>query len=102
VIEPIKSHPNCEECQCYPEGRNDCPDHMKCRSRMDFDYWWCVVHLRNGTVLENALTERNREWAKLGWDAAMQVLRKSLARIRHLESKEAMYKKLYEELDPDD
>lgn len=33
--QPIKSHPLCKECQCYPEGRNDCPDHMKCREWLE-------------------------------------------------------------------
>jgi hypothetical protein len=36
MIEPIKCHPGCDICQCYPEGRNDCPDHMKCRARLGY------------------------------------------------------------------
>lgn len=35
-IPPIKSHPGDKVCQCYPEGRNDCPDHMRCREH----YGW--------------------------------------------------------------
>jgi hypothetical protein len=27
----LKGFPGCPGCQCYPEGRNDCADHMKCR-----------------------------------------------------------------------
>jgi hypothetical protein len=31
----LKGFPGCKNCQCYPEGRNDCPDHMKCRAWLE-------------------------------------------------------------------
>lgn len=34
MIEPIKGHPCCEECQCYPECRSDCQDHLQCVERL--------------------------------------------------------------------
>lgn len=30
----LKGFPECEECQCYPEGRIDCPDHVECNKRL--------------------------------------------------------------------
>lgn len=30
----LKGFPECEECQCYPEGRVDCPDHVECNKRL--------------------------------------------------------------------
>jgi hypothetical protein len=30
----FKGFPECEECQCYPECRADCPDHLKCLERL--------------------------------------------------------------------
>jgi hypothetical protein len=30
-VSGLKGFPGCKECQCYPEGRVDCPDHLKCR-----------------------------------------------------------------------
>lgn len=30
----LKGYPDCEECQCYPECRTDCPDHLKCAAQM--------------------------------------------------------------------
>jgi hypothetical protein len=27
----LKGFPDCKVCQCYPEGRSDCPDHKECR-----------------------------------------------------------------------
>ena len=27
----FQGFPDCTECQCYPEGRNDCPKHRECR-----------------------------------------------------------------------
>jgi hypothetical protein len=38
LIEPIKMHPGCEVCQCYPECRIDCPDHLKCLDALPV-YW---------------------------------------------------------------
>jgi hypothetical protein len=34
MIEPIKSHPGCAACQCYPECRIDCPDRERCLDRL--------------------------------------------------------------------
>lgn len=34
MIPPIKSYPECEVCQCYPECRNDCPDWRQCVERL--------------------------------------------------------------------
>jgi hypothetical protein len=34
MIEPIKMHPLCAECQCYPECRTDCPEHLRCLERL--------------------------------------------------------------------
>lgn len=31
VVNGLKAYPDCVECQCYPEGRLDCPDHLQCR-----------------------------------------------------------------------
>lgn len=33
----FKAFPSCKECQCYPEGRNDCPDHKECRKRLGYE-----------------------------------------------------------------
>jgi hypothetical protein len=30
----LKGFPDCPGCQCYPEGRADCPDHLDCRARL--------------------------------------------------------------------
>jgi hypothetical protein len=30
----LKAFPLCEECQCYPEGRIDCPDSAACMVRL--------------------------------------------------------------------
>lgn len=30
----FKGFPDCDSCQCYPECRNDCPDHLKCVERL--------------------------------------------------------------------
>ena len=35
-LEPIKQHPGCKDCQCYPEGRNDCPNFTACRVRLGY------------------------------------------------------------------
>lgn len=34
MFPPIKSHPDCKECQCYPECRMDCPDWRQCLERL--------------------------------------------------------------------
>lgn len=34
MIEPIKQHLLCDECQCYPECRKDCPDYLQCVRRL--------------------------------------------------------------------
>jgi hypothetical protein len=31
----LKGFPGCKGCQCYPEGRVDCQDHLKCREWLD-------------------------------------------------------------------
>lgn len=33
---PPKSHPASSACQCYPEGRSDCPDAGECRIRLGY------------------------------------------------------------------
>ena len=30
----LKGFPECAECQCYPECRNDCPNHLECVKRL--------------------------------------------------------------------
>ena len=30
----LKGYPRCAECQCYPECRLDCPDHLACAARL--------------------------------------------------------------------
>lgn len=30
----LKGFPGDPVCQCYPEGRKDCPDHLDCRARL--------------------------------------------------------------------
>lgn len=32
----LKGFPDCQECQCYPEGRKDCPDHQSCREKLGY------------------------------------------------------------------
>lgn len=34
VLDGLKAFPNCVECQCYPECRNDCPDYLQCLERL--------------------------------------------------------------------
>lgn len=34
ITEGFKGFPDCEECQCYPECRIDCPDHRECLKRL--------------------------------------------------------------------
>lgn len=34
MIGGIKDWPDCTECQCYPECRNDCPDWVACYERL--------------------------------------------------------------------
>lgn len=30
----LLAFPNCKECQCYPECRTDCPNHLQCLERL--------------------------------------------------------------------
>lgn len=34
IREGLKGFPDCEECQCYPECRVDCPDHKACMQKL--------------------------------------------------------------------
>lgn len=34
VVEGLKGFPDCAVCQCYPECRKDCPDHLQCLNRL--------------------------------------------------------------------
>jgi hypothetical protein len=34
VARGLNGFPDCPECQCYPEGRNDCPKHRECIERL--------------------------------------------------------------------
>jgi hypothetical protein len=34
IANGLKGFPDCRECQCYPECRIDCPDHLKCLERL--------------------------------------------------------------------
>ena len=46
---------------------------------MDFDHWWYQVHWEGKPTLENMSTERSKNFAKLGWDAALQSARAEVA-----------------------
>jgi hypothetical protein len=36
ITNGLKGFPECEECQCYPECRIDCPDNEKCLERLGY------------------------------------------------------------------
>lgn len=38
---------------------------------MTFDDWWYQVHWKGQPVLENVSTERTKNAARMGWDAAL-------------------------------
>lgn len=33
-MQGLKAFPDCQECQCYPECRTDCPDRIACMARL--------------------------------------------------------------------
>jgi hypothetical protein len=34
LVSGLQGFPHCDVCQCYPEGRNDCPKHRQCIERL--------------------------------------------------------------------
>lgn len=76
IASGFKGFPDCEECQCYPECRNDCPDYLQCVRRLP-EYAERVF----GSDQKAWPPELARVWRERGWETfAVKYARRQTAR----------------------
>lgn len=63
VARGFKGFPECDVCQCYPECRCDCPEHLQCVQRMP-EYAERVF----GPDLATWPADLRKVWHERGWE----------------------------------